>query len=56
MFCQSEDAEESPGDLTHRDEEWQENEETMASVERKEDEAGDGQENADPEPADYQHQ
>lgn len=56
VFSQLEEAGERPGELTQRDEEWHENDETTTAMERKEDEGGDEQENTDTEPTAYQHQ
>lgn len=56
VFCQSEDAGETPGELTERDEERQENAETIAATERKEVEGGDELGSTDTEPTDYQPQ
>ncbi|KAI5625853.1 telomerase Cajal body protein 1, partial [Silurus asotus] len=54
VFHQSEDAEARPGELMERNEEWQENEETITVTESRADDGGDEQENT--EPTEYQHQ
>lgn len=55
-FYQPEDAGETPGELTRRDDEWKENAETIPATERKEAEGGHVEENADTEATEYQRQ
>lgn len=52
----SEDTRERPGQLTHTDEKWQENEETLTGTEERESELEDNQENTNTEPTEYQPQ
>ncbi|XP_060781268.1 telomerase Cajal body protein 1 isoform X2 [Neoarius graeffei] len=57
VFTELEEAGQRPGELTQRDEEWQENEETIAETEREKDGGGgDVQENTDTQPTEDQGQ